>query len=113
MNDTNTALVDAETVTMLRETGAFAEVMDLMTRSMSGGLDLLEHGIATQNREQVRRVAHRLCGAANQVGALRLGRAWREVEDGAFDLSIDELGSGHDRLCDLWTQTRRVLEVAA
>jgi signal transduction histidine kinase/DNA-binding response OmpR family regulator len=94
-------LIDGKRIRSLREVSdALADrVLQAFIRTTPPLLDSLQHAVARGDGEASRKLAHKLCGSSETVGAVRLSEVARRVEGGATR-AADELAPVYERTLD-------------
>ena len=94
-------LIDDERIRSLREVSStLAEnVVEAFIRTTPPLLDSLREAVARGDSEAGRKLAHKLRGGSDTIGAVRLSEIARRVEEGAAD-AADELGPAYASTLD-------------
>lgn len=103
-------LVDGELFAMTAAIGLADRLYPAFFAAIRGGVDDLLRAIDGGDRQAAGRLAHRLRGAAAQVGASRLGRALGEIEDALEGGDLLRAGLALSSLESLTTATIAALE---
>lgn len=77
---------------MLRLPAAWVDAFPGYLQAQHKTLDAIAQALAEGNRDHVRRLAHRACGALSLVSLHWAARQCRALEQGAGHDSVDDLG---------------------
>lgn len=105
-------LVDVDLVAMTSEMGLADRLYPAFFAAIRGGVADLLRAIDGGDRQLAGRLAHRLRGAAAQVGASRLGLALGEIEDALEGGDLLRAGLALSSLESLTSATLAALEAA-
>jgi HPt (histidine-containing phosphotransfer) domain-containing protein len=92
------------------EADVFAEVARLFLADVPIHLSALGAAIAADEKESVRKIAHRLRGGALEIGAVRMAPVCAAIEHAARAGSLEDAASQADSLGGEFALARRELE---
>jgi len=102
-------LVDPQMVQMLKQIGAFGEIIEVLTASAKQRLSAIQQGLAAHDRKQIKFEAHGFKSASLQSGALRLGKLCHALEESAESATWPKIEDQLSMIEAAWTLTSDAL----